>query len=246
MARIFVTGSADGLGQLAAIQLVSDGHQVVLHARNKVRGQEALEKVPGAETVLTADLSNMEDTIKLAADVNASGYFDAIIHNAGVYDAPSDLIVKVNTIAPYILTGLIKPPKRLIYLSSGMHTGGQMKLKQLGSDFKGINYSDSKLQIVMLTMAVARLWPNAYSNAIDPGWVPTKMGGPGAPDSLEKGYQTQTWLATSDDIEAQVSGHYFFHQQQNNFAPVASDFDLQNEFLKICKNISGVPFPNES
>lgn len=47
MARIFITGSADGLGQLADQSLVEQGHEVVLHARNKRRGEEALAKVPG-------------------------------------------------------------------------------------------------------------------------------------------------------------------------------------------------------
>ncbi len=243
MARIFITGSADGLGQLAAQQLVSEGHQVVLHARNKTRGQEALAQVPGAETVLTADLSSIEQTKQLAADANALGKFDAVIHNAGVYRTSGDVIATVNTLAPYILTSLMHPPKRLIYLTSGMHTGGQARLKQLSTDLNGISYSDSKLQVVLLSQAVARLWPNVYANAVNPGWVPTKMGGKGAPDDLEKGYTTQTWLATSNEDGALVSGRYFFHKQQKAFAPAASDVSLQDEFLAVCEEVTGVRFP---
>lgn len=243
MARIFITGSADGLGQLAAQQLVSEGHQVVLHARNKARGQEARNHVPGAEAVLTADLSSIEQTKQLADDVNRLGEFDAVIHNAGVYRASGEVIVAVNTLAPYILTSLIHPPRRLVYLSSAMHTGGQARLKQLGTDSSRISYSDSKLQVLLLTMAVARLWPNVYSNAVNPGWVPTKMGGAGAPDSLEKGYTTQTWLASSEEVEARVSGGYFFHKQQKYFVPEASEVRTQDEFLTICEQISGVRFP---
>ncbi|MPR34795.1 SDR family NAD(P)-dependent oxidoreductase [Salmonirosea aquatica] len=245
MARIFITGSADGLGQLAAQQLVSEGHQVVLHARNKARGQDAMNQVPGAETVLTADLSNTEETKQLAADVNTLGKFDAVIHNAGVYRAPGELIAAVNTLAPYILTSLIHPPKRLVYLTSGMHTGGQARLKQLSTDLSAISYSDSKLQVLMLSQAVARLWPNVYANAVNPGWVPTKMGGVGAPDSLEKGYRTQTWLATSDEAEALVSGRYFFHQKEKSFAPAASDVSLQEEILTVCEQLTGIHFPAE-
>ena len=85
MARIFITGSADGLGQLSAAALVAQGHRVVLHARNEKRAQQALEKVPGAETVLIADLSSIEEIKQLASKANASGAFDAVIHNAGVY-----------------------------------------------------------------------------------------------------------------------------------------------------------------
>src|ERR1700744_1526043 len=88
MARIFITGSADGLGQLAAKSLVSQGHQVVLHARNPERGRQAITKVPGAEKVLTADLSSIQEAVKLAQDVNEEGDFNAIIYNAGVYQVP--------------------------------------------------------------------------------------------------------------------------------------------------------------
>ena len=85
MARIFITGSADGLGQLAAKALIAQGHQVVLHARNETRGQQAMDHAPGAEGVVTADLANIDDTRELASKVNALGRFDAVIHNAGVY-----------------------------------------------------------------------------------------------------------------------------------------------------------------
>src|SRR5688572_9987154 len=129
MSRIFITGSADGLGLLSAKALVSQGHKVVLHARNAQRRKEALQKVPEAETALTADLSGIEDTKKLADEVNALGEFDAVIHNAGVYQVPSKTILAVNTLAPYILTCLIQKPKRLIYLSSGMHLQGRLNLE---------------------------------------------------------------------------------------------------------------------
>jgi len=240
MARIFITGSADGLGQLAAKQLVSEGHQVVLHARNKASGQEAQKKIPGAEAIVSADLSNIDETKQLANDVNALGNFDAVIHNAGVYRASGEVIVNVNTLAPYILTSLVTPPKRLIYLSSGLHSGGQAKLKELETDPDEISYSDSKLHVLLLSMAVARLWPTVYSNGVNPGWVPTKMGGAGAPDDLQQGYQTQCWLASSDDAAAKVSSKYFFHQQQKHFNRTAADEVLQDKFLALCEKITGV------
>jgi NAD(P)-dependent dehydrogenase (short-subunit alcohol dehydrogenase family) len=241
MARIFITGSADGLGQLAATQLVREGHHVVLHARNNARGQEAMKNVPGAETVLNADLSSMEETKQLAADVNALGNFDAVIHNAGVYQASSELIFTVNTLAPYLLTCLIKRPKRLIYLSSGMHMHGDPDVKKLAT--KQVSYSDSKLHMILFTKAVARLWSDVYANAVDPGWVPTKMGGPGAPGNLEKGFQTQTWLAVSHDPQANVSGCYFYHQKQKKHKVEADDVALQEEFLKRCDQITCIRFP---
>lgn len=227
---------------MAAKHLTSEGHSVVLHARNVERGQEALRRVPEAENVLIGDLCKIEETKQLAAEVNKLGEFDAIIHNAGVYNASSEAIIKVNTLAPYILTCLINAPKRLIYLSSGMQSGGRSRLDRIG-EFSGISYSDSKLHNVMLTMAVARLWPNVLVNAVDPGWVPTKMGGRNAPDDLVEGYMTQSWLATSDDANATVSGHFFYHRQSRPFNVEANDVNLQDEYLRVCENVTGVKFP---
>ncbi len=256
MARIFITGSADGLGQMAAKLLVSQGHDVVLHARNVERGREAMGSVPGAEKVLTADLASMEETKKLAAEVNAMARFDAIIHNAGVYqvsnrDLSADglpLIFAVNSIAQYILTCLIQKPKRLIYLSSGMHMQGSSNLEGLTGEslraHRSVTYSDSKLHDLILCKAVARKWPDVYANAVDPGWVPTKMGGRNAPDDLEKGYETQAWLAVSNDAAAKVSGRYFHHQKERLYLRAADNVAVQEQFLTLCAQVSGVRFPD--
>ena len=67
-------------------------------------------------------------------------------------------------------------------------------------------YSESKLHVTALALTLARAWPEVLSNAVDPGWVPTKMGGAGATDDLEMGYLTQTWLAVSNDAAATASG----------------------------------------
>lgn len=242
MAKIFITGSADGLGQLAAKALIDLGHQVVLHARNIERGKQAMNKTPGAEDVLIADLSNIDETKALASKVNALGRFDVVIHNAGVYRNSSKEIFTVNTLAPYILTCLVQKPKRLIYLSSGMHLHGHSKLDVFKTDINRITYSDSKLHVVILCMAVARKWPDVYSNAVDPGWVPTKMGGRGAPDDLQKGYETQVWLAENNNEKVKVSGRYFFHQKERHHNSEADDVQLQERFLKLCEEITGVSF----
>jgi NAD(P)-dependent dehydrogenase (short-subunit alcohol dehydrogenase family) len=244
MARIFITGSADGLGQMAATLLVNQGHDVVLHARSSQRAQQALSKVTGAKNVLIGDLSSMDETKALAGQVNALGRFDAVIHNAGAYRVPGELIVAVNTLAPYILTCLIQPPKRLIYLSSGMHLSGKLNLENLANNTNRISYSDSKLQIVTLAMAVARKWPEVYSNSVDPGWVATKMGGRGAPDNLEKGFETQAWLAVSDDANAKVSGRHFHHKKVSRHRNEADDITSQENFLSVCEQITGVKFPD--
>jgi NAD(P)-dependent dehydrogenase (short-subunit alcohol dehydrogenase family) len=244
MATILITGSADGLGQLAAKSLAEQGHQVVLHARNSERGRYAKQNVPGAEHVISGDLSDIEETKSVAHQANALGKFDAVIHNAGVYRASSNEILMVNTIAPYILTCLIGKPRRLIYLSSDMHLQGRANLENFNIGSSRISYSDSKLHVMMLCMAVARHWSDVYANAVDPGWVPTKMGGHSAPDDLQKGYETQTWLAVSNDSRAKVSGRYFHHRIESRFNPQAGDVTLQERLLSLCQDLTGIPFPS--
>jgi NAD(P)-dependent dehydrogenase (short-subunit alcohol dehydrogenase family) len=243
MARIFITGSSAGLGQLAAQRLADQGHQVVLHARNEQRAQGAMDGVPGAEDVLIGDLASIEETKRLAVDVNAIGRFDVVIHNAGVYRASGKDILAVNTLAPYILTCLIHKPQRLIYLSSSLHLQGDPAPERMTSWKGAVGYADSKLHMVLLAKAVARKWPDVYANTVDPGWVPTKMGGPSAPDDLEKGCETQAWLAVSADDKVKVSGRYFHHRREAHYHPEADDIALQDELLATCQQITGVRFP---
>jgi NAD(P)-dependent dehydrogenase (short-subunit alcohol dehydrogenase family) len=242
MARVFITGSADGLGRLAARRLIEEGHQVVLHARNEARGREALQGAPGAERVITGDLADGEAIKRVAGEANALGRFDAVIHNAGVYQAPAQDIFMVNIMAPYLLTCLMQKPKRLIYLSSDMHLQGRADLGRLAKEPHRASYSDSKLYVVMFCLAVARWWPDVYANAVDPGWVPTKMGGPGAPDDLEEGYATQVWLAGSEESRAKVSGRYFYHMAERRAHAQAGDVMWQERLLGLCEEITGIAF----
>src|SRR5579862_6518288 len=257
MSRVFITGSADGLGQMAAQLLIEQGHNVVLHARSQQRGQEAMTHVPGAEAVVVGDLTSIAQTRKVAEQVNALGAFDAVIHNAAIgYREPRRIATEdglphlfaVNTLAPYILTALIKRPKRLVYLSSGLHQSGDASLQDLTWEhraWQGMQaYSDTKLHDVLLAFAIARRWPDVFSNALEPGWVATKMGGAGAPDNLQEGFRTQAWLATSDDPAAKVTGEYFYHMQLREPNPAARDEERQDRLLAACEKISGVELPS--
>jgi NAD(P)-dependent dehydrogenase (short-subunit alcohol dehydrogenase family) len=251
MSKVLITGSADGLGRLAAQRLLAAGHNVVLHARNQVRAREALAAAPTADAVVIGDLGSIAETRALADQSNRLGPFDAIIHNAGVGDRERRVetvdglehIFAINVLAPYLLTALIEPPKHLVYLSSGMHFGGEPDLTDLQWKRRRWNgtqaYSDSKLFDVMLAFAVARSWPAVLSNAVDPGWVATKMGGRGAPDDFDLGSETQAWLAVSDDAGARVSGAYFYHRRRRETNPAARDPAVQNALLAACERLTG-------
>ncbi len=126
-----------------------------------------------------------------------------------------------------------------------MHKSGDPSLEHLINSQENVSYSDSKLQLLLLTKAVARKWPDVYANAVDPGWVPTKMGGSGAPDDLQKGCETQAWLAVSNEEDAKVSGRYFYHKNEANYHSKADDTALQDKLLTVCEDITGVSFPTE-
>ena len=252
MARIFITGSSDGLGLAAARTLVAQGHYVVLHARSRARA-DSMDKIEGrANTIVIGDLSSAEATRSVADQVNDLRQMDAVIHNAGIYREASRgntaeghaTMLAVNTLAPYLLTKFIERPKRLVYLSSGMHRGGAGSLRDIDWTERRWNatqaYSETKLQLVALSNAIARHWPKVLSNAVDPGWVATKMGGAGAPDSLDSGQATQTWLAASDDPAVQVSGGYWHHRRQQAPASEATDEAFQDKLVAKLAELTGV------
>lgn len=238
-ARVFVTGSADGLGHAAAKTLLAAGHEVVVHVRSSARLPAVKDLVDRGATATIGDLSDLDQTRDLAKQVNEIGRMDAVIHNAGILSGPQ--LLAVNVVAPYLLTALIQRPKRLIYLSSSMHTGGRPSLS--GLDWSGRTstgtYSDSKLFLTTLAVAVARLWPDVLSNAIDPGWVPTKMGGANAPDDMRLGHLTQEWLATSNDPQALSSGGYWHHQRLQKPHSAVSDTKFQDQLLAELARVTG-------
>jgi len=253
VARVFITGSSEGLGLLAGRRLVGQGHGVVLHARNAARAEAARRALPRAEAVLVGDLATLAAMRDLADQANRCGRFDAVIHNVGIGNRESRRIETsdglsqlwaVNVLAAYVLTARMHRPDRLVYLSSGLHTSGDPSLDDPQWSARRWNggqaYADSKFQDLLLAFAVARHWPAVLSNAVTPGWVPTRMGGPEAPDDLELGHLTQAWLAVSGEPAARVTGGYFYHQQPAAVNPAALDPELQDRLLDYCCARSGI------
>jgi NAD(P)-dependent dehydrogenase (short-subunit alcohol dehydrogenase family) len=255
MSRIFISGSSTGLGLMAGELLVKQGHQVVLHARNAARADDARRALPRAEAIVEGDLGTIAGTKAVAAQINELGRFDAVIHNAAVgYRERHHLtadglphVFAINTLSAYILTALVERPHRLVYLSSGMHHHADANLDDILWRKRRWNgstaYAESKLHDTMLAFAVARLWPDVLSNSLEPGWVPTKMGGAGAPDDMSQAHLTQGWLAVSNEPQAKVTGGYFYHLHPLAPNPQAKDPALQHRLIEICTELSGVTFP---
>ncbi|MDO5092888.1 MAG: SDR family NAD(P)-dependent oxidoreductase [Propionibacteriaceae bacterium] len=241
MARIFITGSTDGLGRGAAEELLDSGHSVVLHARNAERATVLDDLIARRADLVVGDLTRLDETRAVAEAVNRLGRMDAIIHNAGVAHTPEALL-PVNVVAPYLLTALIDRPARLIYISSQMHLDGRADLD--GIDWSGTRatrtYSDSKLLVTALAFHVAQLWPEVVTNAVCPGWMPTRMGGAEATGDLKDGRATQVWLATSDDPRALASGNFWQHMTQRQPHPATRDRDFQQDVADALAAYTGL------
>ena len=252
MSTVLVTGSTDGIGRQTALDLIGGGHRVLVHARNDGRAEEARTLVPGAAGVVVGDLASLEQTRALAAQASALGPIDVVIHNAGLggsetralSDDGFERVFAVNVLAPYVLTCLLPPPARAVYLTSGLQSRGEARLDDLQFEqrpWDGMQaYSDSKLWDVVLAFAVARRQPGTVSNAVDPGWIKTRMGGAGATDELPAGAETQVWLATSDEPAAVASGRYLNRRRVLQANPAADDLALQDRFLAEAARLTGV------
>ena len=243
MARILITGSTDGLGRATAQTLLDEGHRVILHARNPQRATVISGLSDRGGDLVIADLSDRQAVQSAADELNAGPSIDAVIHNAGVISGSA--VLPVNVVAPYLFTALLRTPTRHVYLSSGMHRGGTTNLG--GLDWAGgratASYSDSKLFVSALSAAIARRWaPNVLANAVDPGWVPTKMGGAAAPDDFDLGHQTQERLAT--DAHLQISGGYWYHGQRQQPSRGVNDHDFQDRLLDALAVATGVDLPS--
>jgi NAD(P)-dependent dehydrogenase (short-subunit alcohol dehydrogenase family) len=254
MARVLITGSSDGLGLMAGRLLAEEGHAVVLHARSPARADAARRALPEAQAVLVGDVSTLAAMRDVAAQANAGGRFDAVVHNVGLgYREPRRVetadglsqLWAVNVLAPYVLTALVHRPARLVYLSSGMHLDGDASLRDVQWRDRRWNgsqaYADTKLHDVLLAFALARRWPDVRSNVVSPGWVPTRMGGPGAPDDLDEAHRTQVWLATGDTPPGRGTGGFFYHMRPARLHPAARDPALQDRLLALCAEASGIP-----
>src|SRR5215203_5000019 len=101
MARIFITGSAGGLGRAAAQTVLSGGHEAIDHARSAERLAAVNDLIDRGASAVVGDLADLKQTQSVADQVNQLGRVDAVIHNDCIYSGPQ--ILPVKGVAPYIL-----------------------------------------------------------------------------------------------------------------------------------------------
>jgi len=256
MSRIFITGSAQGIGAECARQLAAQGHEVVLHGRTPERAAAAHEQLPQAAAAVSGDLASLAGARAVAEQANAAGPFDVVIHNAGIGGGIAErtltedgleLIFHTNVVGPYLVTALMPVAARMIYLTSGLESQGVWEpddLQWSAREWDGMQaYSDSKLHDSMLAFELAARHPESIINVVDPGWIKTRLGGPNAWDDVEDGAETQVWLASSTDDAATRTARYLKRREELEPNPMVRDMAARMELVARLERITGVPLP---
>jgi NAD(P)-dependent dehydrogenase (short-subunit alcohol dehydrogenase family) len=253
MATVLITGSSTGIGQAAAVALAESGHDVVLHARNEQRAEEALAAVPRAAGVVTADLASFQETRTMAAQAEKFGRFDTVVLNAGLglkhaterqltVDG-NELMFHVNTLSAYLLTALLEDPQRLIFVSSAVAGDGILDLDDPSfarRPFTGWQaYQDTKLHLILMALGVGRRRPEVQSLAFDPGWVSTQMtlrNGDSAPLDPAHAGERLARLATADAVPPDS----WDTERAWRPGPREQSQENQDGLLALCARLTGV------
>lgn len=233
---ILITGSTDGIGKLAAINLAKEGHEIYLHGRNadklaavisEIKALSNNEKIHGFQ----ADFSDLDAVKDLSKQVKEKlSKLDILINNAGVYKSPVnqtkdglDTRFVVNYLAPYLLTEELLPllkkgaSPRIINLSSAAQATVSHDVllghQQISTQEA---YAQSKLALTMWSFHLAELEPNIVVIPVNPGsLLNTKMVKEGFGrfwSSADKGGNILHDLAISEDYN-NMSGKYFDNDQ---------------------------------
>jgi NAD(P)-dependent dehydrogenase (short-subunit alcohol dehydrogenase family) len=262
---ILITGSTDGIGKQAALDLARMGARVLVHGRSEERGRRAVAEIKaatGAEPDLfIADLSSQAQVRDLAAQVQARyDRLDVLVNNAGVVLPRRNLTedgieetFAVNHLAPFLLTHLLldllkrSAPARVVIVSSGMHRSARVDWDNLQGErrYDSIGaYSLSKLGNVVFTLELARRLAGSgvTVNSLEPGSIGTKLlragwGGGGQP--VEVGAQKVVYLAVSPEVEG-VSGQHFQNNRPIPVAPLAQDEEVRRRLWEISAQLTGV------
>ena len=232
--------------------MLAAGHRVIVHARNDQRAGALGPLHEAGADVVIGDLARpRRDHPESPTPSTPSGRSTPSSTTPASTPTPNPTEPSTATPAsspstcspPTSSPRSINRPARLIYLSSGMHTSGRAALDDLDWHHRPWNgvqaYCDSKLLVTTLAAAVARYWPDVRSNTVDPGWVPTRMGGPDATDDLALGHDTQVWLATSAEPQPPSPASTGTTDASSRPHAAVHDRGFQDQLLATLAEITG-------
>lgn len=272
-----VTGASSGIGKATAKALAMMGAEVVMVCRSRERGEAALSEIHGALPhndrgrieLKLADLSIMSATRALADDLKRTHpRIHVLVNNAGAIFADRhvtpeglEFTFALNHMSYFILTTQLldtlkaSAPARIINVSSGAHTRGQIPLddlqyKQKYSAFTA--YSDTKLANVLFTYELARRLEGSgvTCNCLHPGVVATGFSSQGGPPLFkwflkwfrpfiltpERGAETTVYLASSPELEG-VSGKYFVRRKATRSSRRSRDDALAQKLWEASERL---------
>lgn len=204
-----VTGANRGIGLAVARRLAEFGHFVYLAARDTVAGEQAassLRQQGWNAAAVRLDLTDQGSLVAAVREVESSGrHVEILVNNAGVLHEKPLLELTEAEIAESIALHITGPLALVRLTAKGMMAGRYGRIVNVssgwGSFAEGLggpgDYGVTKAALNALTVRLAAELPRFIKvNAMCPGWVRTRMGGPGAPRTPEEGADTAVWLAT--------------------------------------------------
>lgn len=266
---VLITGSTDGIGKHTAAELARMGAKVILHGRDKRRGNETaglLRKISGngAPEYLNADLSSLSRVKSLAAAIKSKyDRIDVLINNAGIFSREQtftpdgiETTFAVNHLAHFSLSLQLLPlllrseQGRIITVSSMVHKNSPRidfdDLPEINSYMDYSAYALSKLANVLFSVELAQKLQgtNVTSNSLHPGVINTKLLKAGfgmSGDPAEEGCKTSVYLASADNM-ADTSGKYFVNSREADASPYAYNPGLRKNLWKLSEEICELEF----
>jgi NAD(P)-dependent dehydrogenase (short-subunit alcohol dehydrogenase family) len=216
-----VTGGNRGIGREIARRLAIIGMRVVLGVRDPGAGQDRVRQLEGELHVEQLDVSQSRSVGACAERLASAGIeIDVLVNNAGLYTTTALLDVDERALLETLEVNLLGAWRTSRAFVPGMRARGWGRVVNVSTGYAHVAesapqagaYGLSKAALNALTrMIAAEAGPTVKVNCMSPGWVATRMGGSGAPNTVEQGADTAVWLATLPD-DGPTDG--FFYQRE--------------------------------